>query len=68
MNIKIEDNYCSEEVLKDLKKIFADNYFPWYYHENKTTQPDDGLYQFVHVLYEINVPTSYNIYTLYEYK
>ena len=59
MNIKIEDNYCSEELFEELKEIFnKPNYLPWYYHQNKTTKPDDGLYQFVHVLYEINVPTS----------
>tara|TARA_B100000519_G_C14217310_1_gene425649 strand:+ start:450 stop:938 length:489 start_codon:yes stop_codon:yes gene_type:complete len=58
MDIKVDDDYCSEEVFEDLKKIFVDSFFPWYYHKNKTTNPDDGLYQFVHVFYEINAPTS----------
>ena len=59
MSITIEDDYCSKEVFEDLKDILCKpNYLPWYYHENKTNQPADDLYQFVHVFYEINVPTS----------
>jgi len=59
MDIKIEDDYCDKEVFNELKELYSNhNYFPWYYHKNKTVDPDDGLYQFVHVFYEINAPTS----------
>ena len=64
MSITIEDDYCSKEVFEDLKQaLFVDSFFPWYYYKNtiynsKESEPDDGLYQFVHIFYEMNMPTS----------
>tara|TARA_A100001011_G_scaffold395925_1_gene492338 strand:+ start:1553 stop:2038 length:486 start_codon:yes stop_codon:yes gene_type:complete len=58
MNIKVDDDFCDESLFKEMKECLSHTHFPWYWHLNKTTDPNDGLYQFVHMFYEENQPIS----------
>ena len=62
-NIKIIDNFLSEDELTKLQSYILSNEFPWFYHDQvvgnevgEKESPDN--FQFVHNIYYLNKPNS----------
>jgi len=54
MSFKIEDNFVSENLLKEINSLMTNMNFPWYFHDSVTREKDNKNFYFTHILYSFD--------------